>query len=116
MKEIVEKILEIFPIAIHERDSERKNAVLLAVENRQPEVYEVLLRRNFMRDTVFSAVDNEGNSALHLAAMLRHTLPWHIPGHALQMQWEIKWYKVSQTDFFSFLSSDFVFSHHIIFQ
>ncbi|KAL6338221.1 hypothetical protein AAG906_018480 [Vitis piasezkii] len=63
------------------------------VENRQPEVFEVLVKRNFMRDTVFRAVDNEGNSALHLAAMLRDTLPWHIPGHALQMQWEIKWYK-----------------------
>ncbi|RVX20783.1 hypothetical protein CK203_002561 [Vitis vinifera] len=93
VKEMVEKILELFPVAIHDRDSERKNAVLLAVENRQPEVFEVLVKRNFMRDTVFSAVDNEGNSALHLAAMLRDTLPWHIPGHALQMQWEIKWYK-----------------------
>ncbi|XP_034690276.1 uncharacterized protein LOC117917915 isoform X2 [Vitis riparia] len=95
VKEMVEKILELFPVAIHDRDSERKNAVLLAVENRQPEVFEVLVKRNFMRDTVFSAVDNEGNSALHLAAMLRDTLPWHIPGHALQMQWEIKWYKCS---------------------
>ena len=114
VKEMVEKILELFPVAIHDRDSERKNAVLLAVENRQPEVFEVLVRRNFMRDTVFSAVDNEGNSALHLAAMLRDTLPWHIPGHALQMQWEIKWYKVCRTNFFSFFPFDSVFLHAMV--
>lgn len=94
VKEMVDNILEYFPVAIQDRNSEKKNVVLLAVENRQPEVYELLLRKNIMKDSVFLVVDNEGNSALHLAAMLRDNQPWHIPGAALQMQWEIKWYKV----------------------
>ena len=94
MTEMVEKILQFFPVAIHDRNSEKKNVVLLAVENRQPEVYELLVKRKFRRDSMFLAVDNKGNSALHLAAMLREHRPWHIPGSALQMQWEIKWYKV----------------------
>ncbi|XP_059436133.1 uncharacterized protein LOC132169060 [Corylus avellana] len=92
--EIVEKILERFPVAIHDRNAEKKNIVLLAVENRQPHVYKLLLKRNILKDTVFRVVDNEGNSALHLAAKLGDYKPWLIPGAALQMQWEIKWYEV----------------------
>ncbi|XP_034696403.1 uncharacterized protein LOC117922375 isoform X3 [Vitis riparia] len=93
VKEMVEKILEVNPVSINDKDEEKKNVVLLAVENRQPEVYELLVKRKFRKDSVFRAVDNNGNSALHLAAMLSNYQPWHIPGAALQMQWEMKWYK-----------------------
>ncbi|KAK4762884.1 hypothetical protein SAY86_008652 [Trapa natans] len=95
--EMVEKILEDFPVAIHDMNSEHKNIVLLAVENRQPHVYELLLRRNILADNIFRQVDSNGNSALHLAAMLRDYKPWLIPGAALQMQWEIKWFKFVKT-------------------
>ncbi|XVF32516.1 hypothetical protein REPUB_Repub17cG0089300 [Reevesia pubescens] len=91
--EMVEQILELFPVAIHDMNSEKKNIVLLAVENRQPHVYELLLKKNIMKDSAFRAVDEHGNSALHLAAMLGNHKPWLIPGAALQMQWEIKWYE-----------------------
>ncbi|KAF2325250.1 hypothetical protein GH714_025725 [Hevea brasiliensis] len=91
--EMVEKILEKFPVAIHDMNPERKNVVLLAVENRQPHVYQLLLKRKVMRDSIFRRVDDKGNSALHLAATLGAYKPWLIPGSALQMQWEIKWYE-----------------------
>ncbi|BFG43097.1 hypothetical protein CerSpe_293710 [Prunus speciosa] len=91
--EMVEKILELFPVAIHDTNTEKKNVVLLAVENRQPHVYQHLLKRNVLKDIVFSKVDDQGNSALHLAAKLEEHKPWLIPGAALQMQWEIKWYE-----------------------
>ncbi|KAK8630687.1 hypothetical protein V6N13_079468 [Hibiscus sabdariffa] len=91
--EMVDEILQRFPVAIHETNTEKKNVVLLAVENRQPHVYELLLKKNIMKDSVFRAVDHNGNSALHLAAMLGDHRPWLIPGAALQMQWEIKWYE-----------------------
>ncbi|XP_065859616.1 uncharacterized protein [Euphorbia lathyris] len=91
--EIVEKILEKFPVAIHDINSEKKNIVLLAVENRQPHVYQLLLERKVMKDSIFRRTDKEGNSALHLAARLGNYKPWRIPGAALQMQWEIKWYE-----------------------
>ncbi|WVY93993.1 hypothetical protein V8G54_033081 [Vigna mungo] len=90
--EMVEKILELFPGAVHDMDADKKNIVLLAAENRHPQLYE-LLKKNNLKQTLFSKVDNNGNSALHLAARLgdhNHSL---IPGAAaLQMQWEIKWY------------------------
>ncbi|KAG7968274.1 hypothetical protein I3843_08G146300 [Carya illinoinensis] len=92
--EIVEKILELVPVAIHDVNAENKNAVLLAVENRQPHIYKLLLKRNILnRDSVFRVVDKKGNSAFHLAAKLAAYKPWLIPGEALQMQWEMKWYE-----------------------
>ncbi|KAM1169308.1 hypothetical protein ACFX19_031648 [Malus domestica] len=95
--EMVEKILERFPVAIHDTNTEKKNMVLLAVEYRQPHVYELLLKRDILKESVFGRVDNEGNSALHLAAKLGDHKPWLIPGAALQMQWEIKWYEFVKT-------------------
>ncbi|KAG6701186.1 hypothetical protein I3842_08G152900 [Carya illinoinensis] len=92
--EMVEKILELLPVAIHDVNAENKNVVLVAVENRQPHIYQLLLRRNILiRDSVFRVVDNDGNSAFHLAAKLGAYKPWLIPGEALQMQWEMKWYE-----------------------
>ncbi|KAH7577590.1 hypothetical protein JRO89_XS01G0271100 [Xanthoceras sorbifolium] len=91
--EIVGKILEEFPVAIHDMNYQKKNVVLLAVENRQPHVYQLLLKKTNMKESVFRKVDHEGNSALHLAARLGEHKPWLIPGAALQMQWEIKWYE-----------------------
>ncbi|KAK1560420.1 hypothetical protein Q3G72_026510 [Acer saccharum] len=91
--DIVEKILEKFPVAVHDMNYQKKNVLLLAVENRQPHVYQLLLNMTKMKETVFRKVDHEGNSALHLAARLGEHKPWLIPGAALQMQWEIKWYE-----------------------
>ncbi|KAK2987144.1 hypothetical protein RJ640_019704, partial [Escallonia rubra] len=91
--EIVQKILEDFPAAVHDVNSDKKNIVLLAAENKQPRVFKLLLKRIFNRDIVFRSVDKDGNSALHLAAMLGKHRPWQIPGPAFQMQWELKWYE-----------------------
>lgn len=93
--EMVEKILHLFPVAIHDLNADQKNIVLLAVENRHPHVYTLLLNRNILRESAFRIVDSQGNSALHLAAKLGHHKPWLIPGAALQMQWELKWYQVT---------------------
>ncbi|KAL5561729.1 hypothetical protein UlMin_031476 [Ulmus minor] len=95
IKEMVEKILEKFPVAIHDTDVDKKNMVLLiAVENRQLEVYKFLLKKYGENDGMFRKVDKDGNGALHFAAKHTKRHPrWPIPGDALQMQWEIKWLK-----------------------
>ncbi|QCD77030.1 hypothetical protein DEO72_LG1g652 [Vigna unguiculata] len=94
VREMVEKILDTEPVAIHEVDSENKNVVLLAIENRRPHVYSLLNKRSLIRETAFRQVDKYGNSALHLAATYRSHRPWRVPGAAMQMQWEYKWYKL----------------------
>ncbi|KAF5454986.1 hypothetical protein F2P56_024608 [Juglans regia] len=91
--EIVERILDVCPIAINDLNADNKNIVLLAVEYRQPKVYELLRRRNISKESMFRQLDKEENSALHLAAKLGDKQPWRIPGEALQMQWENKWYE-----------------------
>ncbi|TQD99261.1 hypothetical protein C1H46_015050 [Malus baccata] len=94
--EIVEEILEIFPMAIRDTNAEGKNVVLLAAENRQLFVFQLLLERNIpLKDNMFSKVDNAGNSAVHLAAtaMLEAKNPCLDLGPALQLQWEIKWFE-----------------------
>ncbi|KAK7387849.1 hypothetical protein VNO78_22645 [Psophocarpus tetragonolobus] len=94
VNEMVEKILDTFPVAIHDVDSDNKNVVLLAIENRQPRVYKLLTKRNLVKESAFRHIDNQGNSALHLAARYREYRPWRVPGAAMQMQWEYKWYKL----------------------
>ncbi|XP_015958584.1 uncharacterized protein LOC107482568 isoform X1 [Arachis duranensis] len=92
--EMVEKILDIFPVAIQDVDSDNKNVVLLAIENRQPHVYNMLNKSDITKESAFRQVDSQGNSALHLAATYRSHKPWRVPGAAMQMQWEYKWYKL----------------------
>jgi len=87
--------MDSFPVAVHDMDASKKNIVLLAVENRQTYLYDLLLKKKNLKESIFDKVDNEGNSALHLAAKLGEYKPWLIPGEALQMHWEIKWYLVS---------------------
>ncbi|KAM3688741.1 hypothetical protein ACJW31_10G173900 [Castanea mollissima] len=89
---MVEQILEAFPVAINDR-SEGKNIVHWAVKNRQPRVLQLLLKRDFVKRKLIHEVDTDENNALHLAAKIGKKKPWLIPGAALQMQWEFKWYE-----------------------
>ncbi|GFZ04703.1 hypothetical protein Acr_17g0002750 [Actinidia rufa] len=93
IKEMVEKILNTFPRAMDDTNTDGKNIVLLAVETRQPHIYKLLLDWKVDNESVFRRVDNDGNSALHLAAKLGNYRPWLVSGAALQMQWEYKWYE-----------------------
>ena len=91
--EMVEYILNKFPMAIDNK-SEGQNIVLLAVKNRQTHVLQLLLEQEFVKRKLIHEVDTDENNALHLAAKIGKQRPWLIPGAALQMQWEIKWYEV----------------------
>ncbi|RVW13780.1 Retrovirus-related Pol polyprotein from transposon RE1 [Vitis vinifera] len=97
--EMVEKILQLFSMAIYDTDGQNMNIVLKAVENRRSHIYDFLLNSNLPhREIAFHAVDEQGNSALHLAGKLagyRHFQ--HIPTSMLHMQWEVKWYQVCKT-------------------
>ncbi|KAI9111149.1 hypothetical protein K1719_017760 [Acacia pycnantha] len=66
--EMVEKILELFPSTIKDVNGEGKNIFLLAAQYRQVEVYESLLRKTWLNESVFRHIDKKGNNALHLAA------------------------------------------------
>ena len=88
---MVKKILKEIPMAIND---ESNNIVLLAAKNRQTHVLRVLFKHDFVKRKLIHEMDENRNNALHLAAELGEQEPWVIPGAALQMQWEIKWYEV----------------------
>ncbi|KAK7848195.1 uncharacterized protein LOC112000146 [Quercus suber] len=89
---MVEQILKKFPMAIHDK-SEQRNIALLAAENKQPQVLQLLLKQRFVKRILIHEVDMKGNNALHLAANLEKQKVWQIPGGALQMLCEVKWYE-----------------------
>ena len=92
--EMVMKLFERSPSAIRDSNQEKKNVVHLAAEHRQPHVYNFLLTKKSDLEILFRAVDKNGDSACHLAAHLKTDNPWQVNGPALQMQCEVKWYKV----------------------
>ncbi|KAK4560162.1 hypothetical protein RGQ29_009084 [Quercus rubra] len=90
--EIVKATLKRYPMAMYDVDKNQKNIVLLTAEYKQPCVYELLLslkEEKSIIESIFDEVDNEGNSALHLAAKSKDFI-WPVPGALSQMQWEIK--------------------------
>ncbi|KAL4604577.1 hypothetical protein ACB092_10G202200 [Castanea dentata] len=91
--EMVMGILRRFPMAIHDETRDGKNIVLLAAKHRRTQVYELFRKSHLPIESIFHKLDKNGNSALHLAAELREQKSGLIPGAALQMQWEIKWYE-----------------------
>ncbi|RWR75631.1 Ankyrin repeat-containing domain-containing protein [Cinnamomum micranthum f. kanehirae] len=92
--EIVKEILNAYSLAIYDEDTDKKNAFMLAVENRQLDIYNIFLRQRYCHQSIiFQKTDKDGNSAIHLAATTGPNQRWPIPGAALQMQWELKWYE-----------------------
>ncbi|KAF3436254.1 hypothetical protein FNV43_RR23346 [Rhamnella rubrinervis] len=91
--EIVGAILTKFPVAINDRDASKKNIVILAAENRRVSLFNVLIKKNLLRESIVRKRDDQGNSALHVAAVYAKDKVWPIPGAAAQMQWEIKWFE-----------------------
>ncbi|KAL5538812.1 hypothetical protein UlMin_045165 [Ulmus minor] len=90
--EMVKRIIDKFPVAIYDAGQERKNLLLVALENRHLKIYELLLKKYPPKCVIFQKVDINGNTALHFAARYSDSVrSWPVPGAALQMQWEIKW-------------------------
>ncbi|PNX73187.1 hypothetical protein L195_g029086, partial [Trifolium pratense] len=86
---------------IHERNSNKENVLLVAVKYRQPQIVEELRKSSSIDKNVFKSlcqqVDNNGNTMLHLASYtLNKETTWRISGPAMQMMWDIKWYKYIQ--------------------
>jgi len=84
---------------IHETNSNNENALLLAVKNRQPQVVEGLWKSFSMKtfESLNQQVDRNENTIVHLAAFAtshKENTAWRISGAAMQMMWDIKWYKV----------------------
>ncbi|CAK8565778.1 unnamed protein product [Lathyrus sativus] len=99
--EIVDELITKIPSSIYDVNLENKNVLLVAVENRRTNVVKALRKRfeegnkKTIFDNLVQGVDMEENTVLHLAAT-RSDRDWHIPGAALQMMWNIKWFQYTK--------------------
>ncbi|PIN24768.1 hypothetical protein CDL12_02492 [Handroanthus impetiginosus] len=92
--EIVEEILESFPPAIWSRNHMGQNIFLLAVANRQENVFNLLYQMSEHKKLAMQLQDREKNNILHLAGGLAPPAQLNlVSGAALQMQRELQWYK-----------------------
>jgi ankyrin repeat protein len=83
---------------IHETNSNNENALHLAVKHKQSHVVEGLCK-SLPVEIFYSlslGVDHNENTILHLAAYSSkdNENSWKVSGAAMQMMWDIKWYKV----------------------
>lgn len=98
--EIVEEILAVYPQAVEYINDKGRNILHVAVQRRQTEIFKLVRTRDTIPLIRLNRrIDGEGNSVLHHAAKLDENDPQvnhlrNIPGEALQMQWEIQWFKV----------------------
>ncbi|GAU23727.1 hypothetical protein TSUD_128310 [Trifolium subterraneum] len=101
--EIVNEVITKVPHSIYEVNSENKNVLLVAVENRRTIVVEGIRKlfeeRNQMEifDNLIQGVDKKENTVLHLAA--KSDQDWNISGAALKMMWHFKWFQFYTCNF-----------------
>jgi hypothetical protein len=69
--EMIEKILDMYPVAIHDVDSQNKNVVLLATENRQPHVYSLLMQMQMQWEYKWYKVNIITSSIFFLLIILK---------------------------------------------
>ncbi|XP_047963946.1 uncharacterized protein LOC125208386 [Salvia hispanica] len=91
-RDVVEEIVEVYPLAIYFTDSSGQSVIRLAVKNCCEKVFNLLYQSrpyDYSNET-----DNSGNSILHLAARLAPTHKLNlVSGAALQMQRELQWFR-----------------------
>jgi hypothetical protein len=102
--EIVIELIEKTPYSIYDVNSENKNVLLVAIENRRTIVVEEL-RKRFKRDhkmeifdNLIQGVDKKDNTVLHLVA--KSDQDWNISGAAMKIMWHINWFQVLLFFFF----------------
>ncbi|KAI8549820.1 hypothetical protein RHMOL_Rhmol06G0055100 [Rhododendron molle] len=105
--ELVNEILEKFPEAAFSFDKNNrvpastsspndkgKNILHIAVEQKDWNMYDLLMRKIELRDGMLGDVDSHGNTILHLAAKLGAPSFRSIQrGYLYQMMWDVCWFK-----------------------
>ncbi|KAH6828539.1 hypothetical protein C2S53_013787 [Perilla frutescens var. hirtella] len=91
--EVIEAIVETFPVAIYSSEAHTKRLFLhMAAENRCEKVFNLIYQMSDHKQQFAAVKDHSGNTLLHLVASLAppHKLNL-VSGAALQMQRELQW-------------------------
>ncbi|KAL7592978.1 hypothetical protein Lser_V15G32875 [Lactuca serriola] len=91
---VVQDIVSFFPNAIWSTNEDGHNILQYAVINRSIKVYKLLHKKSEHKNMYRNIKDSSGNNLLHLAARLAPDNKLNlISGAALQIQWELQWFK-----------------------
>lgn len=95
VSEIVELIIEMYPVVTCYKGDKSRNIMHLAVSNRFENVFNLTYNMSDRKHYFSNGVDNDGNNLMHICAKLAppHRLNL-VPGAALQMQRELQWFNV----------------------
>ncbi|KAL8481008.1 hypothetical protein ACS0TY_027516 [Phlomoides rotata] len=93
ISEIVEVIMEMYPVVTGYADSTGGNIMHMAANNRFENVFNLTYNMSDRKHLFSNGVDFEGNNLMHMCARLAppHRLNL-VPGAALQMQRELQWF------------------------
>ena len=93
--EVVKRIVHYFPNAFWSASEDGHNVIQYAVINRSEKIYNLLYEMSEHKNVYKTSKDSSGNNLLHLAARLAPAEKLNlISGAALQIQYELQWYKV----------------------
>ncbi|XP_052176283.1 uncharacterized protein LOC127790705 isoform X2 [Diospyros lotus] len=91
IEELVEEILERFPDAAYTVDENGKNVLHIAVEKKDKRLYDYL-KTKVQEDVMLTAMDNQGNTILHLATKQGNG-PRIVLDYMTHMAWDVCWFK-----------------------
>lgn len=98
--EIVKKILDAYPSVVFAIDHKGRHVFQLAAKNRHEKVFNIIKQSRDLKAEIFDIPDYKGNNLMHMCGKLA---PSHrlniVPGAALQMQRELRWFKVRKTNY-----------------
>ena len=94
--EFLVKLIRSYPNFIWKKDNETQRLFHMVVINRQESVLNLLYETVAVKEIIIAYVDDSKQNILHLAGKLAPPSRLNIvTGAALQMQWELLWFKVS---------------------
>ncbi|XP_019172711.1 PREDICTED: uncharacterized protein LOC109168118 isoform X1 [Ipomoea nil] len=97
IEEVVQNIVEAYPTTAYYQDKSGRNILHIAVENRCINVFNLVCgpgRTSVLMHDLVDERDNSGNNILHLAGKLAPPCKLNLVSvAALQMQWELQWFK-----------------------
>ncbi|KAK7287287.1 hypothetical protein RIF29_00498 [Crotalaria pallida] len=89
--EIVERILDVNPEAIHHVSNDEQNILHMAIKHRQMEIFKIIKRKKGLKSLV-PRITSEGRTILHQVARMDYYKGGHLAGVAFQLQDELHWY------------------------
>ena len=93
--DVVKRIVRYFPNAFWSASEDGHNVIQHAVINHSEKIYNLLYEMSEHKNVYKTSKDSSGNNLLHLAARLAPAEKLNlISGAALQIQYELQWYKV----------------------